>query len=137
MDLEISARNGVPADGSNSVWSFLMLRAAPFTGPWQFRLDCTQGTSIEIWTVLGQNDTSGNWDGTLTGIPAIIPGQRFFLQVGSANLQTGALALAGTSAITIPPPGPSVIPVARIANGADRAAASGTVSFSVPITLFF
>ncbi len=137
MDLGISARNGVPEDGSNSVWSFLMLGATPFTGPWPFRLDCTQGTSIEIWTVLGQNDTSGSWDGTLTGIPAIIPGQRFFLQVGSANLQTGALALGDTSAITIPPPGPSVIPVARIANGSNRAAASGTVSFSVPVTLFF
>ena len=114
-----------------------MLGVTPFTGPWPFRLDCTQGTRIEIWTVLGQNDTTGNWDGTLTGIPATIPGARFFLQVGSANLQTGALALGDTSGLTIPPPGPSVIPVARIANGADRAAASGTVSFSVPVTLFF
>ena len=137
LDLEISARNGVPDDGTQRAWSFLMLSANPFTGPWQFRPDCIQGTGIEIWTVLGQNDSKGNWDGAITGIPAVAPGLRYFLQVGSADLGTGALALGDTSVIRIPPLGPTVLPAARIASGSDRDAKTGTVSLSVPVTLFF
>ena len=62
LDLEISARNGIPDDGTQMAWSFLMLSATPFNGPWQFRPDCIQGTNIEIWTVLGQNDSKGQLD---------------------------------------------------------------------------
>ena len=137
MDLEISARNGVPDDGSNLAWSYLMVSANPFQAPLPYRLDCTQGTAVDIFLPLGPNDVGGDWNGILAGIPRVALGQRFYLQVGSAHLGTGAVALGDISMLTVPPRGPAIIPASRIAHGSDRDATAGAISLSVPVTLFF
>ena len=137
MSLEISARNGVPDDGSGMARSYLMVSAEPFSGPLPLRTDCILGTAVEWFGVLGPNDANGRWDGILPVIHIPPAYERFYLQVGSAHLGTGALALGDISTIVVPPPGPPVIPASRIASGSDRDAATGTVSLAVPVTLFF
>ena len=87
--------------------------------------------------VLGQNDSNGRWDGILPVIPIPPAFQRFYLQVGSAHLRTGALALADISTIMFPPVAPPAVPASRIASGSDRDAVTGGVSFAVPVTLSF
>lgn len=138
MRLDVAARNGVPDDGTGLARTFVCLGAGRVQWPWPLRPACVQQSSCEVWFALpNPNDTSGNNDASLSNLPVLPPGHRLWCQAGSIHLQSGDFAFGDASTLITPPAGPAQIPAARIVASSDRSAASGTVSFAVPVIEFF
>jgi hypothetical protein len=138
MTMDVALRDGVAEDGSGLSRAWLSLGVAPNNVPWPTQLACTMWSSNDVWFVLpGTPNTSGNYDGTLTGLPVLPPGYRLWCQAGSVHLGTGALAFGDGTTLVTPPVGPLPIPVSRIANSNDHTQATGTVSYAVPVMSFF
>ncbi len=135
--LDVSIRDGVPDDGSGLARAFVTVGHGLDGSPWPLRPDCPFWSTSEIWFALpGPMNSMGNYDGALAGLPHLPPGYRLWCQAGSVHL--GSVAMAFTDAVTFvtPPAGPLPIPTVRIANSTNGAAATGTVSYAVPVMAF-
>ncbi len=137
MDLDVALRNAVPSATGSSL-ALLMLGLSSPTGlTLPGRPDCAFWSSGEVWTLLpGSVGATGSYDGTLSGLWLLPPGLRLWAQVGSIDLATGGLAASDATTIVVPPPGPQPIPASRIVNSTSQTAATGTVSYAVPVMGF-
>ncbi len=135
--LDVALRDAVPDTGNGQGRAFVMLGNTLDGTPWPLRADCPFWSSTELWFVLpGAPNTAGNLDATLTGLPLLPPGYRIWCQSGSIDLATIDMAFSDAVTIVTPPTGPLPIPTARIVNSTNRAAATGTVSYAVPVMAF-
>ncbi|MBX3463814.1 MAG: hypothetical protein KF830_11645 [Planctomycetes bacterium] len=137
IDLDVSIRNGVRDQGAGTSLPLLTIGLGVDGTPIPWRPDCAFWSSAEIWFLLpGAFDVQGAWDGTLAGLPLLPPGLRLWLQAGSFDVASGALAASDATTVVVPPPGPLPMPVSRVVNGTNVAAATGTVAYSVPVIGF-
>ncbi len=137
MELDIQARNGMPTDPTGSGLSALLVGFRKATLSWPARPACTLLTSTEAWFELpGANDPNGHWNGMLQSATPLPIGMEFYAQVASGHALNG-VAISDASHVVVPPLGPVPMTVARIANGSDRTAPTGTVSNVVPVTELF
>ena len=140
LDLDIDARDGVPSLASGTASSALVVGLGMVGSPWPWNPACTLYPSLDIAVTLpGANDGSGDWNGQLQ-LPAALPdGQRFYLQIvsGRPGGPGGELTFSDGSVVTVPPLGTPILPAARIANGSDRNAPTGTFARTVTVTEFF
>jgi hypothetical protein len=93
-------------------------------------------SSCEHWFVLGRNDQNGDCSASLQW-PLLPSGYRLYLQVGSIELGGSDLVFSDLTQVVTPPAAPATLPAARVAASTNRAALTGTVSTSVPVTLFY
>lgn len=137
-DLDVSIRNGVPDGGGGTSMAILTMGLGVDGTPIPWRPDCPFWSSAEIWFWLpGSFDAQGDYDGSLLGLPLLPPGMRLWCQAGSYDVVTGALAASDAATFVTPPPGTLPIPVCRLVNSTNRAAATGTLSYAVPVMGFF
>jgi hypothetical protein len=137
MRLDVSARNGLPDDGTGTSFCLLGFGSSPSNYPWPFRPQCVLQTLVDQVFVLGQNDLAGSFDGSLANQPVLPPGLRMYLQAGSLAVGSNDLTVGDVTTIVTPGPGPTTLPAVRIAASTNRLATTGTVSPSVPVTQFF
>ncbi len=136
-DLQIQVQRGVPSTASVTAESVLVLGHKQLSQAWPPGTGCTLYTdTVAILFLSGANDQNGGWSGTLPLGPPVTAFSSVFGQVASMARQTKELVLTNAAKLTMPPAGPGLIS-ARIAQGTNPAATIGTVSYSVPITLFF
>jgi hypothetical protein len=136
--LDIGIRDGVPDSGNGLTRGFVTLGHSLDGSPWPMRADCAFWSSAEVWFALpGALNAQGNYDGTLTGLPLLPPGFRLWCQAGSIDLTTAGMAFSDALTLITPPAGPQPIPVSRVVNSTNVAAATGTVSYAVPVMAFF
>jgi hypothetical protein len=136
--LDVALRDGVPDDGSGATRAFLLMGTQAGTGAWPTLPGCGFWSSSEVWYALpGLVGSNGAYDGALLGLPQLPPGFRLWCQAGSVNLLTGDLAFTDASTFVTPPTGPLPIPTARVVNSTNVSAATGTVSFAVPVMAFW
>ncbi len=137
-DLDVSIRNAVPDGGLGTSLPILTIGLGVDGSPIPWRTDCPFWTSAEIWTVLpGAVNTGGDYDGTLLGLPLLPPGMRLWFQAGSFDVASGGLAVSDASTLITPPAGTLPVPTCRIINSTNQAAATGSVSYAVPVMGFF
>jgi len=137
-ELEVSIRDGVADTGSGTTRAFVTMGLSMNGNPWPMRADCPFWSSAETWFALpGTMTSTGNYDDTLDNLPLLPPGFRLYLQAGSIDLANVAMAFSDGITLVTPPYGSLPIPSARIANGSNQAATSGSVSSSVPVMAFF
>lgn len=137
-EMDVSIRNGVADSGAGTTGAWLAIGNSLASSAWPTRTDCTFWTSAEILTLLpGTMGTNGRYDDVLPGLPLLPPGYRVWCQVGSFDWATVEMAFSDASTFVTPPSGSLPVPAARIANGSNRSATSGTVSLSVPVMAFF
>lgn len=135
--VDVSIRDGVPDAGNSQTRAFLTFGTSINGAPWPLRNDCPFWSSTEIWYVLpGSMNSSGDYDGSLVGLPFLPPGFRLWSQAGSIDLTTVGMAFSDAVTFVTPPPGPLPIPVARVVNSTNHAAATGTVAYAVPVMAF-
>lgn len=137
--VDVSIRDGVPDDGSGIMQTraFVTFGQSLAGSPWPSRTDCPFWSSTEVWYVLpGTMNAAGDYDGSLLALPHLPPGFRLWCQAGSIDLVTAGLAFSDAVTFVTPPPGPLPIPTARIVNSTNRSAATGTVSYAVPVMGF-
>ncbi|MCK5941021.1 MAG: hypothetical protein KAI24_03550 [Planctomycetes bacterium] len=137
-EIDVSIRNGVADAGNGLTRAFLTLGTSIDGTPWPLRADCPFWSSAELWFALpGTMTTAGRYDDTLANLPLLPPGFRLWCQAGSIDLGTIGMSFSDAVTLVTPPYGQLPMPVARIANGSDVAAATGSVSSSVPVMAFF
>ncbi len=138
MQLDVALRNGVADTGTGLARAWLALGVQQSAQPWPTIPTCTLWGSTDTWfTLPGVPDAQGDYDGSLTNLPLLPAGIRLWCQAGSAHLGSGALAFSDGTTLVTPPAGPLPIPVCRIANSNDHTAATGTVSYAVPVMGFW
>ncbi len=135
--IDVALRDGVPDSGGGSSRAFLTLGNSQTSGFWPGRPDCTFASSTEVWFALpGALDANGDLDTSLLNLPLLPPGYRLWAQVGSIDLNTFGMAFSDASTFVTPPSGPLPIATCRIVNSNDHTAATGTVSYAVPVMAF-
>jgi hypothetical protein len=137
LDLEVSARGGVPTTGSGPALAVLLLGTTSTSWAWPSRPECTVYLAPLASEILGQTDGSGALDVTMQGVGSAPIGHRVLAQVLSLQALTGMATLSDGSRLTIPTPPQSQLLHARIANGDDANAPTGSVSYSAPIVQLF
>jgi hypothetical protein len=136
--IDLALRNGVAEDGSGLSRTWIALGTMPANTPWPQNSACTLWGSADIWFPMPSlPDSQGDYDGSLTNLPILPPGYRLWCQSGSIHLGTGAQAFSDGSTLVTPPAGTLPIPTSRVANSNDHAAATGTLSYAVPVMQFF
>ena len=65
------------------------------------------------------------------------PGFRLWCQAGTIDLANTELSFSDAVTMVTPALGSLPIPVSRIVNSTDHTAATGTVSYAVPVMAFF
>lgn len=137
-DLRIDVTDGVPTTSANTP-----AQSAVIVGPgqrnqaWPPATGCTlYADPTVILFLAGNNDAKGAWSGTVPLGAPVAPHTSMFAQVASLDRNSGELVLTNGAQLTMPPASPGLI-AARVAHGTDPAAATGTISYSVPVTLFF
>jgi hypothetical protein len=136
--LDVALRDGVADTGAGAARAFVLFGQLAATAPWPTLPNCTIWSSAEVWYPLpGLVGSAGSYDGALAGLPHLPPGFRLWCQAGSVDLQNGDLAFTDASTFVTPPSGPLPIPTARIANSTSVGAATGTVSYAVPVMAFW
>jgi len=135
---DVSIRDGVRDPGTGVTVPFVLLGTSLSTITWPTRLDCTIWSSADVGYLLpGVMNTQGAYDGSLQGLPILPPGYRLWCQAGSISLVTAELAFSDANTLITPPAGPLPIPMSRIANSTDHTAATGVVSYAVPVMGFY
>jgi hypothetical protein len=138
MQMDLALRNGVMEDGSGQSLAWLALGGMPSNTPWPTNSACTLWGSADVWFAMpGLPDSQGDYDGSYSNLPILPPGYRLWCQAGSVHLGTGTLAFSDGSTLITPPAGTLPIPTCRVANSNDHAAATGTVSYAVPVMQFY
>jgi hypothetical protein len=136
--IDLSLRRGIADNGSGSTRAFVSIGIGNTPMQWPTRPECALQTSADVWFAMpGTMSATGGYDASLTGLPPLPPGFRLHLQAGSIDLQTGDLAFADASTLLTPPAGSNLLRAVRLAASSDRTAASGSLSSSVPVTMFF
>ncbi len=136
--LDVSVRNGVPGNAAGSTRAFVMLGSSQAGAPWPTRPDCPFWSSAEVWfPLVGTTNAAGDYDGSLTTLPTLPPGFRLWCQAGTIDLATVAMSFSDAVTMVTPALGTLPIPVSRIINSTDHTAATGTVSYAVPVMAFF
>jgi hypothetical protein len=136
-DVQIEVRGGVPSTTSVAAESVLVLGQKQLSQAWPPGTGCTLYTDTAILVFLrGNNDQQGAWSGTLPVGPPAPAYTSMFGQIASFARQSGELVLTNAAQLTMPPAGPGLVS-ARIAHGTNAASTTGTISYAVPITLFF
>lgn len=137
MRLDVALRNAVPSSNGSSL-PLLIMGLQPLTGiTLPGRPDCPFWNTGEAWFLLpGTVDAQGSYDGTLGGLWLLPPGLRLWCQAGSIDLATGDVAASDATTVVAPPAGPLPVPACRIVNSTSQAAATGTVSYAVPVMGF-
>ncbi len=134
--VDVTLRHGVPDDGTGRVLVALAMGLGNPLVPLPGTGNCTLLTSGELWQVLaGSTDGAGAHTATLT-LPALPTGYRLWLQQGSLDPTSGALALSEGNTLQTPAPALSVPTAVRIAHASDPLSPTGTVSFAVPVVRF-
>lgn len=136
LQLDVAARNGAPNRGNGLAFSYLAFGTSPASVPWLYRPLCVLQSSTDFWFVLGQNDAAGACDASMQW-PVLPSGHRVYLQVGSIELGTLDLVFSDLTEMVTPPAAPSVLAATRIAASTNRAALTGSVTPSVPVTFFY
>lgn len=135
--MDVALRDGVADDGTGSTRAFVLLGQQAQAATWPSLPSCGFWTSADVWHALpGALTAAGSYDGSLAGLPQLPPGFRLWCQCGSVDLQSGDLAFTDASTFVTPAAGPLPIPTVRIANSTNGAAATGTVSYAVPVMAF-
>jgi hypothetical protein len=136
LDLFIAAKNGLPNSAAQPTRSVLLVGATATKFPWPFGTGCNVYTAMPIVVALaGNNSSTGGWRGVLpVGTPPR-PGFEMVGQILSFGSASGPVVLSDASRLIAPPAGKGVVS-SRIVSASDRTKATGTVSFSVPITEF-
>jgi hypothetical protein len=137
LDLEVSSRAGAPTDANGPGFAALMLGVTPISWPWPARPECTAMLSPLAIEILGTNDVAGGLDVTRRGLGSAPGGRTLLAQVLTLQPATGAATLSDGTRLVVPALPPTQLLHVRIANGDDHTAATGTVSFSVPVTELF
>ncbi|HEX6812382.1 MAG TPA: hypothetical protein VF384_12210 [Planctomycetota bacterium] len=136
--LDVSIRDGMPDPGTGVTWPFVMLGTSTSAITWPGRTDCTIWGSADVGFLLpGTMNGQGAYDGSLLGLPMLPPGYRLWCQAGSISVVDAEVALSDATTLITPPQGPLPIPTSRIANSTDHTAATGVVSYAVPVMCFF
>jgi hypothetical protein len=136
--VDASIRDGVRDSGNGFTRAFACFGTALDGSPWPLRPDCPFWSSTEVWHLLpGSMNASGDYDGSLTGLPHLPPGHRLWCQAGSIDLGTVGMAFSDAVTFVTPPPGTLPLPATRVINSTNGAAATGTVSNAVPVMAFF
>ena len=136
--LDVSVRNGVPATAAGSTRAFVMLGSSQAGAPWPTRPDCPFWSSAEVWFPMNGTTTStGDYDGSLAALPTLPPGFRLWCQAGTIDLATVGLSFSDALTMVTPALGTLPIPVSRVVNSTDHTAATGSVSYAVPVMAFF
>ena len=136
-DVQIEVRGGVPSTASVTAESVLVLGHKQLSQAWPPGTGCTLYTdTTAILFLSGGNDTQGGWSGTLPLGPPVEAFSSMFGQIASLDRQSKELVLTNGAKLTMPPAGPGLVS-ARIAHSTSATATTGTISYSVPITLFF
>ena len=136
-DLRIDVAGGMPSTTTTTAESVLVLGHSQRAQAWPPGTGCTLYTdTAAILFLTGGNDLKGGWSGTLPLGPPPPAYTSMFSQIASLDRQTGELVLTNAAQLTMPPAGPGLVS-ARIAHGTNAAATAGTLSYSVPVTLFF
>ncbi|MCC6785692.1 MAG: hypothetical protein IT457_22780 [Planctomycetes bacterium] len=140
LSLEIDLRDAVPSLGQLSATTALVVGLGHAPQPWPTGTNCTLYPTLDVAVSLPvANDPSGDWFGYV-GLPAALQdGQRFYVQCVSGVLGQGAgdLTFSDASVVSIPPLGDATLRASRVANGSNRAAATGTFARAVTVTEFF
>ncbi|MFY9343973.1 MAG: hypothetical protein WAT39_15900 [Planctomycetota bacterium] len=135
--LDVSIRDGVPDSGNGLSRPFVTIGHSLAGSPWPLRPDCPFWSSSEVWFPLpGTMNSAGDYDGSLAALPLLPPGYRLWCQAGSIDLGTVGMAFSDAVTFVTPPAGPVPIPTVRIVNSTNHAAATGTVSYAVPVIAF-
>lgn len=137
LDVETSVRAGVPTTGSGAALAIMMLGTTLTNWAWPSRPECTIYVAPLATEVLGNTDASGSLDVTLRGVGHAPTGRSVLAQVLTLQATSGIAALSDVSRLTIPTLPQGQLLHARIANGDDANAATGTVSYSVPVVELF
>jgi len=137
LDLEVSVRGGVPTTGSSSALAVLMLGATLTNWTWPARPECTIYVAPLTGQVLGSTDAAGSLDATLRAVGGAPVGQTLLAQVLCLDSATASASLSDATRLTMAAPPVSQLMHARIANGDDANALTGTVSYSVPVVQLF
>lgn len=136
--LDVSIRNGVADDGSGTTLPYLLFGHAIDGSSWVLQPNCTIWSSHEVWFFLpGAMNQQGDYDGSRPALPVMPPGHRLWCQAGSTNLAAMAFTFSDALTFVTPALGTLPIPVTRVANSTNQAAATGTVSNAVPVMAFF
>lgn len=136
--LDVSVRNGVLGNSLGSTRAFVTLGLQQAGAPWPTRPDCPFWSSAEVWFPLsGTTTATGDYDGSLTNLPTLPPGFRLWCQAGTIDLATVGMSFSDAVTLVTPALGSVPIPVSRVANSTDHTAATGTVSYAVPVMAFF
>lgn len=139
LTLDIDSRDGIPNLGSGTPMTAMIasMTNAPFA--WPGNPSCIFEPRIDLSLTLGTNDGMGDWTGTLSTIPNLAPGYQFTAQIVSAWPGGGPdqLTVSDPSTITVPANRTQAPSAVRISSSSDRTAASGTISTTVPVTMFF
>lgn len=136
MQLDVAARDGAPDSGTGLAHSYLAFGVSQTASPWPFRPACVLQSSTEHWFVLGRNDALGDCTSTLQW-PLLPGGHRVYLQVGSIELGGTDLVFSDLTQMITPPAPQPILSAMRVAASTNRAALTGALSTSVPVTLFF
>lgn len=136
--LDLALRDGVADDGAGNTRAFVTFGQNPNLSTWPTRPDCGFWSSSEVWYACsGPLTATGSYDGALANLPLLPPGFRLWCQAGSVDLGNAELSFSDASTFVTPPPGPQPVPTVRIASSASVTAATGTVSYSVPVMAFW
>lgn len=137
LSLDIRSRDGVASTGTVPALTAIIVGFGAQPRTWPGNPSCQIVPSLDgTYTLPGANDPTGAWSGTLAGIPQIAPNTRFHVQLASGAIAANDLTFSSTSIVTVPPAGPAVLPVVRIASGSDRTATTGAISRTVTVTEF-
>lgn len=137
IDLSIGSRNGVKSTAAAPAQSILLLSPTRRSIPWPPGTGCTLvGQPSAVLPLAGSNTSSGAWSGA---IDVGTPPPPFFEMIGqilSMAPGRGETVLSDGSRLIAPPAGAGVVS-SRVIAASDHTAASGSVSFAVPVTGFF
>lgn len=135
--LDVSIRDGVRDTGGGVAIPFVMVGTSIAGSPWPLHPACTMWSSNEVWFPLpGSLNAQGDYDGSLAALPTVPPGYRLWCQAGSVHWWTVDMAFSDAVTFVTPAAGTLPIPTARIVNSTNHAAATGTVSYAVPVMAF-
>lgn len=136
--LDLSIRDGVADDGSGTTLPYVLFGTSIDGSSWAPQPNCPIWSSHEVWFYMpGAMNLQGDYDGTKTALPILPAGHRLWCQAGSTNLASMAFTFSDALTFVTPGLGTLPIPVTRVANSTNQAAATGTVSNAVPVMAFF
>jgi hypothetical protein len=137
VTLALTIANAVPSATGRPAKAGLVLGFSPTATPWPARPTCLLYAAplLGLW-LAGDTTATGGWRGAFTDVWGLPDDLSLYLQGFSLEPLAAGYAFSNGVRVTVPPAGPRPVTAARIAHGDDRASATGTVSFVVPVMRF-